>query len=228
MPLLILQHGFTGNMEERHIRAVAEAVNGIGFACLRTELYGHGGSDGAFRDHTVGKWVEEMLTVIDYAGALDFTDGLYLAGHSQGGLTAMLAAAMKHDVLRGLLPLAPATVIREDALAGRLFGVHYDPDCIPETVQVPWKGELGGNYFRVAQLLPIETAIDRFKGPVLIVHADTDESVPVSYAEAAAERYANAELKIIRGDTHCYDRHLPEVTAAVTEFLQRIEKNART
>ena len=31
-PLMILSHGFTGHMEERHILAVSETVRALGFA----------------------------------------------------------------------------------------------------------------------------------------------------------------------------------------------------
>ena len=222
-PLVIIEHGYTGHMEERHIRAVAQAVNDNGFASLRIELYGHGQSDGEFRNHTIMKWVDEMLTVVDYAAGLDFVDGLYLAGHSQGGLTTMLVGALKRDVLKAILPLAPAIVIWDAARAGNLFGTQMDPDHIPNEIMMPGDRLLGNNYFRVAQMLPVEEAIDKYTGPVLIVHADTDEAVPVSYAIDAAKRYKNAELVIIEGDTHCYDNKLPEVTEAVVRFLKRVE-----
>ena len=52
-PLVIVIHGFTGHMEETHIVAVAKALNDIGFATLRAEMYGHGQSEGQFRDHTL-------------------------------------------------------------------------------------------------------------------------------------------------------------------------------
>ena len=222
-PLLILEHGYTGHMEERHIRAIAQAVTENGFGCLRIELYGHGQSDGKFRDHTIMKWVDEMLTVIDYAADLDFVDGLYLAGHSQGGLTTILVGGLKHDVLKAILPLAPAIVIKDAACAGNLFGAPMDPRKIPDEVLMPGDRVLGSNYFRVAQTLPVDEAIKAYDGPVLIVHADTDEAVPVSYAIDAAKKYANAELVIVEGDTHCYDNKLPEVTDAVVRFLKRVE-----
>ena len=222
-PMLIILHGYTGDMEEPHIVAVAETAAQIGFAALRIELYGHGKSGGTFRDHTVPKWVSEMLTVIDYAKGLDFVDGLYLAGHSQGGLTVMLAAALKRDVLDGLIPLAPATVIPDMACRGQVFEAEFDPDHIPDEI-IPSEGRvLSGNYVRTAQMLPVDEAIRMFRKPVLIVHADTDESVPVSYACDAAEAYANAQLVIIKGDTHCYDRKLPEMIKAVRDFLIRTE-----
>ena len=221
-PLVIVIHGFTGHMEERHITAVAETLNSIGFATLRVDMYGHGNSEGKFENHTLYKWLTNALTVIDYARSLDFVTDLYLCGHSQGGMTVMLAGAMKHDVIKGLIPLSPAWMIPEGARKGTLLGQDFDPDHIPETLH--GYGEkslnLGGNYVRVAQTIHVEEAIDRFDGPVLIVHGDADEAVPVEYGIKAAERYKDCKLVIIPGDTHCYDHHLDQVLDAVKEWMQ--------
>lgn len=221
-PLVIVIHGFTGHMEERHIIAVAEMLNSIGFATLRVDMYGHGNSEGKFENHTLYKWLTNALTVIDYARSLDFVTDLYLCGHSQGGMTVMMAGAMKHDVIKGLIPLSPAWMIPEYARKGTLLGRDFDPDYIPEMIH--GFGEksqsLGGNYLRVAQTIHVEDAIDRFDGPVLIVHGDADEAVPVEYGIKAAERYKDCKLVIIPGDTHCYDHHLDQVLDAVKEWMQ--------
>ena len=222
-PLLILEHGLTGHMEERHILAVAETALSMGFGVLRVELYGHGKSDGAFCDHTVLKWVDQMLDAVDYAAGLPFVTNLYLAGHSQGGLTTMLVGAMERDRLKAILPLAPAIVIRDAARKGDMLGARFDPEHIPDEVPLG-RRTLKGNYFRAAQLLPVEDAICRFDKPVLIVHGDADESVPVQYAYDAAKKYQNCTLKIIPGDTHCYDNHLDQVCEAVREFLEKMEQ----
>ena len=221
-PLVIVIHGFTGHMEERHIIAVAEMLNSIGFATLRVDMYGHGNSEGKFENHTLYKWLTNAMTVIDYARRLDFVTDLYLCGHSQGGMTVMMAGAMKHDVIKGLIPLSPAWMIPEYARKGTLLGRNFDPDHIPEMIH--GFGEksqsLGGNYLRVAQTIHVEDAIDRFDGPVLIVHGDEDEAVPVEYGIKAAERYKDCKLVIIPGDTHCYDHHLDQVLDVVKEWMQ--------
>ena len=217
-PLVIVIHGFTGHMEERHILAVSRAILEAGCATLRVEMYGHGGSGGDFARHTLFKWLTNALTVIDYARGLDFVTGLYLCGHSQGGLTVMLAGAMMQEYISGLIPLSPAWMIPEEAREGVLLGEHFDPDCIPAAL-LPWG--LGGNYVRVARTIHVEEAIDRYHGPVLIVHGECDETVPVAYAVRAAERYENAALVRIPGDTHCYDFHLDQVTGAVRRWLLR-------
>ena len=84
-PLGIVIHGFTGNMEERHIIAVSKMLNETGFATLRVDMYGHGSSEGKFFDHTLFKWMNNALTVIDYARELEWVTDIYLCGHSQGG-----------------------------------------------------------------------------------------------------------------------------------------------
>ncbi|MBQ9263534.1 MAG: alpha/beta fold hydrolase [Clostridia bacterium] len=218
-PLVIIIHGFTGHMEERHILAVAKTLNEVGCATLRVDMYGHGRSEGTFRNHTLYKWLTNALTVIDYARGLDFVTDLYLCGHSQGGLTVMLAAAMKRDVVKAILPLSPATMIPEGARQGVLLGMPFDPEHIPSVLQT-WDGrKLDGNYVRVAQTIHVEEAIEKYKGPVLLVHGDADEAVPVQCARDAAKAYANAHLVEIPGDDHCYDHHLDQVTDAVRAWM---------
>lgn len=221
-PLFILEHGLTGHMEERHIVGIMEHVRDMGMAVLRVELYGHGKSDGEFKNHTLLKWIDQMLTVIDYAAELPFVTDLYLAGHSQGGLTTILVGAMERDRLKAILPLAPAIVIRDAANDGQMFEAKFDPEHLPKELPLSEDKMLSGNYFRAAQFLPVEEAIRRFDKPVLIVHGDADEAVPVKYAYDAAALYKNCTLKIIKGDTHCYNYHLEEVCTAIQEFLENL------
>ena len=223
-PLVIIIHGFTGHKDEPHLLAAAETFRSLGCATLRVDMYGHGHSDGKFEDHTLYKWLTNALTVIDYARGLDFVTDLYLCGHSQGGMTVMLAGAMKHDVIKGLIPLSPAWMIPEGARKGTLLGQDFDSDHIPDVLPAWGDRGLKGNYVRVAQTIHVEEAIDRFTGPVLIVHGDEDEAVPVEYGIRAAERYRDCKLVLIPGDTHCYDHHLDQVLDAVTAWMNEIRK----
>ncbi len=222
-PLIIVEHGFTGHMEETHITGVARACNKIGFASLRVELYGHGMSGGTFRKHTVFKWISEMLTVIDYAASLEFVTNLYLTGHSQGGLTTILVGGMNPDRLKAIIPLSPAINIKMDSSKGAMLGSDFDPGHIPNTVEFPDGKLLDNQYFRVAPFLPVEETIKNYHNPVLIVHGDEDEAVPFACAEWLVKQYDNARLKVIPGDTHCYDHHLDMVEEAVVEFLKECE-----
>lgn len=222
LPLVIVLHGFTGHMDEVQLVALAETMRSLGCATLRLDLYGHGQSGGSFREHTILKWVNNALRVIDYARGLDFVEGLYLCGHSQGGLTAMLAAGMKADALDGLLLLSPATMIPDLARAGvDLAGSSFDPRHVPETLST-WDGLiLDGNYARVAQTIRVEPAIDAYDGPVLLVQGTADETVPRACAEQAAARYRDCQLVWLPEDDHCYNFQLPLARKAVADWLGR-------
>ena len=55
---------------------------------------------------------------------------------------------------------------------------------------------------------------------IYIVHGDEDETVPFSYAQKAAELYADAKLVTVRGADHCFCGHTAELAAAVKVFLE--------
>ena len=221
MPVVVLIHGLTGWRTERHILAVAKAFNECGYAVLRADMYGHGESGGEFRNHTLFKWMNNAMTLVDYARALPFADRIFLAGHSQGGLMAMLTAALKRDVISGLVPLSPACMIPEECRHGRLLSFSFDPEHIPDALPTPDGRVYGGNYFRVAQTIHVEEAIDQYTGPVLLVHGDADEAVPYHCGAEAANRYRNCEFIAIPGDDHCYNHHLDQVVNAVKDWAKR-------
>ena len=220
-PLVIIIHGFTGHMEEDHLTAVSRMLNKNGYATLRVDMYGHGKSDGQFRDHTLYKWLTNAMTVIDYARNLDFVTDLYLCGHSQGGLTVILTAAMERERIRGVIALAPACMIPELARNGTLLGTNFNPDRIPEEMTVWETHTLGNNYIRVAQAIHVEEAVDRYDGPVLVVQGEKDDPGLKASAIRAAERYKNSELVIIPEDGHCFEKHPDQMTEAVREWIVR-------
>lgn len=217
-PLVILLHGFTSAKDRPHNIQAASAMREAGFATLRFDLYGHGKSGGEFRSHTLLKWISNTMAVIDYARSLGYED-LYLSGHSQGGLVAALAGGMESDRIRGLILRAPAFMIPQGARDGLLLGRSFDPGHIPDSIPTIKDLELDGNYIRTAQSIHVEDAVDRFKGPVLILHGDQDDTVPAEDSRRMAERYENCELAVIAGETHHFDRHPGQMTDIIRNWM---------
>ena len=217
-PLVILLHGFSSAKDRPHSILAAEAMREAGFATLRFDLYGHGESGGSFRNHTLYKWIQNTLAVIDWARKNGFSD-IWLSGHSQGGLVAALAAGMEPDRIRGLILRAPAFLIPRGAREGCLLGRSFDPDHIPDEIPVIKGLTLDGNYVRVAQTVHAEEAMDRFRGPVLILHGDQDDTVPPEDSEDAARHYADCDLEIIAGETHHFDIHPDRMRQIIRQWL---------
>ncbi len=222
-PLVIFIHGFTSSKEKPHNIAACEAMREAGCATLRMDMYGHGESGGEFRKHTLYKWLSNIMTAVDWARSLDFITDIYLSGHSQGGLAAALAAGMEGDRVKGLILRAPAFMIPRCAREGNMLGRRFDPACVPDEIEISAvKGvTLEGNYIRVAQTIHVEDAMDRFSGPVLILHGDRDDTVPLQDSMDAARRYRNCRLEIIEGETHHFDRHPDQMKEITREWLKQ-------
>ncbi len=225
-PLLIVLHGFTGHMEEEHILAAAGTAVEEGYASLRVELFGHGLSDGDFKDHTILLWMHQAMRVIEYARNLDFVSEILLTGHSQGGLTSVLAAGIMSDRIKALIPLSPAMNLKYAVMEGDMLGQLFDLNDLPESMHIREDFYITGNYLRAAMILPVEECVrqfDRTGKPVLIIHGTADETVPYEYGEKLAKQYKTAKLVPIEGDDHCYHTHLDQVTEALRLFLRQIK-----
>ncbi len=216
-PLLIILHGLTGFKEEAHLAAIAKAAAGIGFAALRPDLYGHGAGSGSFRDHTPQIWIEEIRGLVSEARKSGRWSAVFLCGHSQGALCAILAAAADPGQVDGVIQIAPALKIPEQARRGTLFGLRFDPAHVPAEVRI-WDEALDGAYIRSAQALRAEDGA-AYPGPVLFVHSDADERVPLTVSVEAVRQYPRAQLTVLGGDTNDFDRHPKLLAEAVTTWL---------
>ncbi|HQR87981.1 MAG TPA: alpha/beta hydrolase, partial [Caulobacter sp.] len=86
-PTVVWLGGFHSDMTGTKAQVLADHAQATGGAYLRFDYFGHGQSDGQFRDGTISRWREDALAVID-----ELTEGpLVLVGSSMGGWIACLA-----------------------------------------------------------------------------------------------------------------------------------------
>lgn len=218
-PLVLMLHGFGGRMEEGE--ELSDRLTAAGLATLRFDFNGHGQSDGSFSDMTPYNEIEDAAAFLRYARSLDFVTDIYAAGHSQGGVIAGMLAGYYHDVIKRMVLLAPAASLKTDAQTGRCMRATYDPQRIPESVNVDGVHRVGGLYFRMAQTLPIYEVTRQFEGPGLIVFGKRDQVVSLEAAQRYLDGAKNRELALydtidhgLQGEEHA------DLMARVVSFLQ--------
>lgn len=218
-PLMIVVHGLTGHMEEEHIRLAAKAALDEGYAALRVEMYGHGQSEGEFKDHTLFKWINNMLDVYKYVRNMEDVTDISMCGHSQGGLLTILMGGLLGDHLKQIIPMSPAVMIPEDARKGMILGMKFDPDNVPDLMEF-YDRQLGGDYLRTVQMIYVEEAIRKYHNRVLIIHGTKDEAVPFSYSVSTVNAYQDARLVAIEDVDHGYTGKVDEMYQAIRDFLK--------
>ena len=222
-PVAVLMHGFMANKRLEPLKSIAAALSRAGIASVRFDFNGHGKSDGKFSEMTVLNELEDARKVYAYVQSLPQTTGIGLLGHSQGGVVAgMLAGSLagSSDAPACVVQLAPAAVLRDDALNGVLMGRKYDPENPPETLRVMFH-KVGRNFFTVAQTLPIYEESSRYGGPVCLIHGTLDKIVPVRYSEQYHELYSDSELHILEKETHFLNKKRREVVELSCSFMKR-------
>lgn len=207
-PTTVFLPGFRSDMSGSKALAVETWCRDRGTGCLRLDYSGHGASDGAFTEGTIGRWTEDALCVIDTV-----TDGpLVLVGSSMGGWIALLVALARPERLAGLIGIAAAPDFTETLMWDAMMpaerdrlvrdGVLLAPSAYGEPTPITLRLIEDG---RNRLLLGGPIGID---APVRLLHGQRDPDVPweTSLRLAAALRSTDVQVMLIKDGEHRLSR----------------------
>lgn len=222
--MAVLMHGFMSNKKANPLSSISEALSDEGIASIRFDFNAHGKSEGDFVKMTISNEISDALAVVDYVLSLPYVSSISFIGHSQGGVVAgMLAGMLENDAARRptcLVQLAPAAVLKDDAIAGRCMMSRYDASNPPEYVNVMMH-KLGRQFILEAQKLPVYETSKNYTGPVCLIHGRKDRIVPVSYSEKYNDAYADSSLTILEDEGHLLNNHLDDVVRLVVNYIKQ-------
>ena len=217
-PVVIQMHGFCGNKGGMHELIANKLVNSK-VASVRFDFNGHGESEGLFQNMTVPNEIEDAKAIYEYVSSLPFVSKIGFLGHSQGGVVASMAAGeLGDDKVSALVLMAPAAVLREDAIRGNTFGKVYDPLTLTEDVELFGGLKLGKNYIKTAFSLPIYETAAGYQGPAAIFHGNNDTVVPYTYGERYHKIYPLSEYHYIPGEDHGFSQSLDSISDLIVKF----------
>lgn len=225
-PMVVFCHGFSGSKDGPMFELIADTLQAHGIASIRFDFNGHGDSEGAFQDMTVPNEIEDAKKVVAYVRDLRYVSDLAIVGHSQGGVVASMTAGQLSEqqgqpAFKAVALMAPAAVLRDDAIRGNTMGKMYDPFDPGEYVELFGGLKLGGNYIRTAFSLPIYETAAKYQGPALIIHGTADRVVPYTYGERFHEIWPKSELVIQDYFDHGFSQNIYRSTDIVADFLIR-------
>lgn len=221
-PVVVICHGFTGQMNEYLLSCIADNLVKAGIGAFRFDFNGHGQSEGDFVNMTVPNEIEDALAAVAFVRNLPHTGSIALVGHSQGGVVAaMTAGRLSGRFIQALVLMAPAAVLRDDALRGYTMGVMYDPWHAPEYITMPSGHKLGRDFIQSALELPIYETAAQYDGPTFIIHGQADRVVPYTYGVRFRQVMPQSEFQLIPGDDHVFSANVPFAASLASQWLAR-------
>ena len=230
-PMVVFCHGFGGRKEGALFELIADTLQAHGIASIRFDFNGHGESEGEFKDMTVPNEIEDTKKVVEYVRDLRYVDGIAIVGHSQGGVVASMTAGeisaeLGELAFDAVVLMAPAAVLRDDAIRGNTMGKTYDPFDPGEYVELFGGNlKLGANYIRTAFSLPIYETSAKYQGPALIIHGNADRVVPYTYGERYHQIWPESELVIQELYDHGFTQNIYRTTDIVSQYLLKSLKH---
>ena len=223
-PMVVFCHGFGGTKEGPLFELITDSLQKHGVASIRFDFNGHGESEGKFEEMTVPNEINDAKKVIEYVRDLRYVSKIALVGHSQGGVVASMTAGELGSDISAVVLMAPAAVLRDDAIRGSTFGKQYNPLDPPEYVELWGPQRLGRNYIKTAFSLPIYETAANYHGPALIIHGNGDRIVPYTYGLRFHQQWKGSEYVLQEYFDHGFSQNIYRTTDIVSDFLLRTLK----
>ena len=223
-PMVVFCHGFGGTKEGPLFELITDSLQKHGIASIRFDFNGHGESEGKFEEMTVPNEINDAKKVVEYVRDLSYVSKIALVGHSQGGVVASMTAGELGSDISAVVLMAPAAVLRDDAIRGSTFGKQYNPLDPPEYVELWGPQRLGRNYIKTAFSLPIYETAANYHGPALIIHGNGDRIVPYTYGLRFHQQWKGSEYVLQEYFDHGFSQNIYRTTDIVSDFLLRTLK----
>lgn len=225
-PAVLLIHGW----ESARDRTLPNALilNAIGMHVLTLDVRGHGANPPEELPLTAGEFGEDALAGVRTLLAREDVTAVGILGHSMGGIGALLAAAAEPRVAAVVAASTPADPYR---LTRQTFRLAKLPFPGPLAWPLAW---VTTHVFvqprgHTVKSVSAARAIERYAGPVLLIHGDADRVVPFSHIarlEDAAQRARehdpgapDVEVLAIPGGEHSWLYEFAAYRGAVARFL---------
>ncbi len=215
-PGLFWLGGYKSDLKGTKAQALADWAVRQGRACVRFDYSGHGESEGAFTDGTIGRWLDESLAVFEAC----CRGPQLLIGSSMGGWLALLLVRAlrrkRHPAttnVAGLVLIAPAVDFTE-ALMWKRFTPEIKRELETKGVWARPSQYAAEPYLVTRQLIE-EGRNHLLLGdmiecgcPVRILQGVADPDVPWQHAKALVARLAcdDVVLTLVKDGDHRLSR----------------------
>ncbi|MEJ0021659.1 MAG: alpha/beta fold hydrolase [Candidatus Doudnabacteria bacterium] len=206
--IVLLLHGWKSNRQGARNSMLATKLAQEGIGSLSFDFRGHGDSEGDIRQISVSTEAEDVAAACAYLVTNPRVNprGIGIVGASIGASAALLAMAYHPAAFRcGVLisPRLDFSEVRQD-----MYSFDGPNGRVENRIMLP-----------VGKGIDFYAEAGHIKCPVMIIHGENDESIPLEQSKKLIGLYPKMELMVISGGNHRLDAHVPKVVSYTTDFL---------
>jgi putative redox protein len=218
---VILCHGMESNKNSEKLVYVGEALAKRGILVLRFDFAYVGESSGRFEDITYSGEVDDLRAAYALVQSRD-PGKIAILGSSMGGTVALLFAAEEPEIAALVTVAAP---VHPEQFPQRTLTAQQIEQWRNRGFTFYHGQRLNVSLFHDLEKINVPEAAARITCPVLIVHGDADEVVPVKEAHELHGRLNSSKrLLVLQGGDHRFSD--PAIMQrAVAEALDWLTKH---
>ena len=209
---VIVSHGFSSNKE--NVSIYTKFLQSKGYSTLTFDYSGHGESGGDISNTTATTWKDDLNAAIDFMQ--QYCDGIALLGFSLGGMSSLLCSSRS----KATMAIAPPTNFRQ------LVAHSIKTGLVKKLKEFIDFGGLSikHSFITDSAKYDMKNIMKKIKCPVLIIHGDEDDIVPLTQSQEIVE-YINEpkKLVIIEGMTHNVT-NASQMNSILKELSEWLEK----
>ena len=200
---ILLVHGWSGRGTQ--LVKIADAFIENGYSTISFDAPAHGKS-GA-KTTLMIEFIESILEVEKTHGPFEFA-----VGHSLGGMSIL-------NAIKKGLQVKKAVVIGSGNSVINIVNTFVEKIGLPNKVAVIMKNNFEKKYHFEMESFSAYEAAKEVRIPILVIHDNNDEDIPVSEAHHLAENLSDKEVLITNNLGHRKILGDSNVIAKIVEFL---------
>ena len=198
--VIIGVHGFAGDKESSMLKKLATTFCLHNSAVLSFDFPAHGNSLADEKLLTINNCKNDLYTVLEYVSNEYPSAGKSIFATSFGGYITLLCADKFVNI--PLVLRAPAVTMPK-VLLENVLKINANDFKAAKYIECGFERPINLSYSFYEDLLSQEViGSKQISLPILIIHGDRDDIVPLSDIEAFSSSQSNVSLKIISGADH--------------------------
>ncbi len=222
MPAVVFLGGFKSDMMGTKAIYLEDQAKQRGQEFVRFDYRGHGQSDGAFEDGTIGAWADDAMDILDHMATRD----VVLVGSSMGGWISLLLVLHRSARVRGMVGIAAAPDFTKDIEAELS---EQQREVINKTGRLEVPNDYDDQPYVFTKALLYDGAdncvlgqVQTIAKPIILLQGKQDADVPWQKALKIKDVFAKSDVDVIFIDDGDHRLSRQEDLVMIDEAVQKL------